>query len=58
MERRMGGELKMKNLKLKIAFPSNTVILRILPKDLVEYSPRFFTFAQNDGFELLIRELR
>ncbi len=35
----------MKNSKSKIA---KTVILRILPKDLIDYSTRFFAFAQND----------
>ncbi len=35
----------MKNSKFKIA---KTVILRTLPKDLVDYTARFFAFAQND----------
>jgi|GEM_PF-5448792 hypothetical protein len=50
------GELRMKNVELRITLPSIKVILRILPKDLTEYPLRFFAFAQNDRLEFLIRE--
>ena len=48
----------MKNLKLKITLTSFKVILIpiIREKELAEYSPRFFAFAQNDRLEFLIRK--